>query len=341
MPEPGHLLVRACLGLPLPRPPVWAMRQAGRWDPEFRKLRGSRSFYEFAADVDAAAQASLLPRRFGVDAIILFYDITTLPQMLGWPFAFEPGRGPVSRLVPRSPRDLSPLRQPVTHDLCERLLRVLAIVRCELREALPVIAFAGAPFTVACYCVGVGKDTAAAARYATEHPTVWQEMLELLADRTAEFLNVMSTGGADVLQLFDSWAGELDSDRYEQWAQRYHSRLFQRLAAPSILYVRECPYVDRMVASGCSAVSLGTRHDLRACRHRYPGQTFQGNVDAQLLANGTPEQVRQATLRCLSEGGGQRHIVNLNQGMPKDAKPENFQAFVDTVREWEGDETQD
>ena len=334
MPEPQHLLVRACLGLPVSRPPVWAMRQAGRWDPEFRKLRGDRSFYEFAADVEAAAQASLLPRRFGVDAIILFYDITTLPQAFGWPFEFLPGRGPVTGLVPSNQHDLELLNRPADEGLFARQLELLSKVRSALAGQLPVIAFAGAPFTVACYCVGVGKDVQAARSYAAEAGSMWDTLLQLLAERTIEFLNLMHKAGADVIQLFDSWAGELEASEYDRWAHPYHRLIFQSITAPGILYVRECPFTQRMTEAGCHAVSLGISHDLALCRARYPQTTFQGNVDAALMAQGDPEEVRAATLRCLEQGGGQRHIVNLNQGMPKNARPENFRVFVETVRSW-------
>lgn len=332
---PEHLLVRACLGLPVERTPVWAMRQAGRWDPEFVRLRGNRPFYEFAADPEASAAASLLPRRFGVDAIILFYDITTLPMALGWPFGFRPGAGPVSELVPSTREDLAPLRQSVSEDAIAVVVEVLKRVRGALKGELPVIAFAGAPFTVATYCIGTGKDVEKTRAFAAEFPRVWGELLDLLAERTIEFLQLMRRRGADVLQLFDSWAGQLTRDEYDRWAQTYHQHIFAGLPAPRILYVRECPYVDAMVESGADVVSLGTSHDLAACRSRYPETSFQGNVDAKLMATGTPEQVREAALRCLEQGGGRRHILNLSEGMPKDARPENFAAFVAAAREWQ------
>jgi len=332
--EPSALLLRTLAGLPVERTPVWAMRQAGRWDPEFRKLRGNRPFYEFAADVDAAAEASLLPRRFGVDAIILFYDITTLPQALGWPFRYIPGRGPVSDQVPTCDADLAPLRQPLQNASLQTIAQLVHRVRARLRGELPVIAFAGAPFTVACYCLGAGKDVSRITQYAAEHPKLWRELLELLAERTIEFFEALRSWGADVLQLFDSWAGELDEACYEAWAQAFHRRIFAQTPAPTVLYVRECPYLKQMLDSGATAISLGLRHDLAACRRRYPRDVFQGNVDAELLARGTPEQVRAATTACLCQGGGTRHILNLNQGMPKDARPENFVAFVETARQW-------
>src|SRR5437868_289251 len=153
-----HLLVRAARGEAVERPPVWAMRQAGRWDPEFNRVRQGLSFYEFSENVELAAKASLLPRRFGVDAIILFYDITTLPVAMGLPFNLRAGEGPMPERPIRSLQDverLVPEPDPTRYQHIRDLLRV---VRAELNGSLPVVVFAGAPFTVATYCIGTGKD---------------------------------------------------------------------------------------------------------------------------------------------------------------------------------------
>src|SRR4029078_12526074 len=174
----GHLLVRACRGEAVERPPVWAMRQAGRWDPEFQRVRAGKSFYAFSEDVEGAAKASLCPRRFGVDAIILFYDITTLPIAMGLPFELKPGAGPVPDRPIRAAADLDRLDanpNPLKYDHIRRLLRR---VQEELRGELPVIAFAGAPSTVATYCIGTGKDVAATRRFAAEQPAAWDGLLE-------------------------------------------------------------------------------------------------------------------------------------------------------------------
>src|SRR5205814_2120168 len=153
-----HLLVRAARGEAVERPPVWAMRQAGRWDPEFNKLRHGLTFYEFSENVELAAKASLLPRRFGVDGIILFYDITTLPVAMGLPFVLRGGEGPMPEHPIRSRADVERLiaRPPPTS--YQHIRDLLRVVRSELNGSLPVLVFAGAPFTVATYCIGTGKD---------------------------------------------------------------------------------------------------------------------------------------------------------------------------------------
>src|SRR5689334_11687706 len=148
-PHSSHLLVRAARGEAVERPPVWAMRQAGRWDPEFNKVRAGKSFYAFSEDVEAAARASLCPKRFGVDAIILFYDITTLPVAMGLPFELKKGVGPAPDRPVRTADDLARLNLEPPPESYHHIRALLRRVKDELRGELPVIVFAGAPFTVA------------------------------------------------------------------------------------------------------------------------------------------------------------------------------------------------
>jgi uroporphyrinogen decarboxylase len=329
-----HLLIRAARGLPVSRPPVWAMRQAGRWDPEFNKLRGKLSFYEFSENVELAAQASLLPRRFGVDAIILFYDITTLTVAMGQRYQLLPDRGPVPDQPIRSLADVERLDPRPDADRFGHVLRMLELVRKELAGSLPVLVFAGAPFTLASYAVGTGKDLEATRRFACENGAVWHTLLDRIGEATIHFLQTLIRSGADAYQLFDSWAGELDPAEYALWALPWHRSIFQQVgSAPSILFVKECPHVDLMLGSGADVISLGTSHDLAKLRQWHPAQVFQGNVAEGLLRTGTPEQVADATRRCVAAGGGQRHIVNLSHGMHRDTPVANFEAFIKAASE--------
>ncbi len=323
------LLVRAALGEAVERPPVWAMRQAGRWDPEFNRVRQGLSFYEFSENVELAARASLLPRRFGVDGIILFYDITTLPVAMGQPFALKPSLGPVPDRPIRTLADVQRLAAAPDPQTYRHIRELLRLVREELRGELPVLVFAGAPFTVATYCIGTGKDMAATRRFAAELPDVWNALLDKLATATGHFLTTLVRDGADVYQLFDSWAGMLDEAEYRRWAQPYHETILKAVTGvPRILFVKECPYLPLLCASGADVISLGVRHDLAAARRDYPRLVFQGNVEEELLRAGTPEQVAEATRRCVAAGGGRRHIVNLNHGVDRDTPVANFEAFV-------------
>src|SRR5581483_6194684 len=203
--------------------------------------------------------------------------------------------------------------------------------------------FAGAPFTVATYCIGTGKDVAATRRFAAEQPGVWNALLEKLSVATVGFLRTLIADGADVYQLFDSWAGMLMPAEYDAWAQRHHAAIFGgATGVPRILFVKEGPYLDKMAASGADVVSLGTRHDLAAARRDYPHLVFQGNVDEEVLRTGTPGQVAEATRACVRAGGGRRHIVNLNHGVDKGTPVANFEAYVRAAREQEtGDRRQE
>jgi uroporphyrinogen decarboxylase len=329
----NSLLIRTVRGEAIERPPVWAMRQAGRWDPEFNRLRGGLSFYEFSENVELAARASLLPRRFGVDAIILFYDITTLTVAMGLPFSLQASQGPVPSAPMRTMADVERLKANPSPELFGHIRALLRRVRDELQGALPVIVFAGAPFTLATYCIGTGKDMDATSRFAAERPEVWQGLLERLEQATIHFLNVLIADGADLYQLFDSWAGRLPVHLYDEWAHRYHRCIFAAVqGAPGVLFVKECPYLSQMTSSGAAVVSLGISHDLAAASSAYPAIVFQGNVDEQILAHASPEQVAQATASCVRQGGGRRHIVNLSHGINRSTPVENFEAYVNTVR---------
>ncbi len=341
-----HLLVRAARGEPIERPPVWAMRQAGRWDPEFNKLRAGMPFFEFSENVELAAKASLLPKRFGVDAIILFYDITTLTVAMGLPFTLQPNRGPVPDRVVSTMEDVERLEPEPRPERFGHIVGLLQRVKAELsrgspltpgpsppkgrgEEELPAIVFAGAPFTVATYCIGTGKDLTATRSFIQEKPVVWQALLERIQIATIHFLNALTGQGAALYQLFDSWAGELTRDEYSRWAQPYHQAIFKGAAkTPRILFVKECPYLDLLTTSGADVISLGARDDLAAARREYPHLAFQGNVDEELLKSGTPAEVIAATKKCVQAGGGQRHIVNLSHGCDRAMPVANFEAFI-------------
>src|SRR5262249_45632631 len=235
----------------------------------------------------------------------LFYDITTLPVAMGLPFTLRPAQGPVPDNPIRTVADVERLERDPPPERYDHIRRLLRMVKAELRGELPVIVFAGAPFTVATYCIGTGKDMAATRRFAAEQPRAWEELLDRLSAATVGFLGTLVRDGADVYQLFDSWAGMLTADEYARWAQPRHRAILAAVReVPRILFVKECPYLEEMTVSGADVVSLGRRHDLAAARRQYPNLVFQGNVDEKVLRTGTPEQVAEATRRCLAEGGG-------------------------------------
>lgn len=323
-----HLFIRACLGEMVERTPVWAMRQAGRWDPLFARLRGERDFYEFSRDAQSAAEASLCPRRFGVDAIILFYDITTLAVAMGQRFELVPQRGPVPDIPIQSLSDVRKLASNPDPAQYQHVLHALRLVREALHGELPILVFAAAPFTLATYQLGTGKDMSATRQRIAEQPSLWSELLQRNCNATVRFLRSLLDEGADAYQLFDSWAGPLDRGEYMAHCQSFHRHIFDAVGGVSILFVKDGEHLDLMVESRAKVISLGTVHDLAAALRRFPQTTFQGNVDHRILVTGSTEEVRCATNRCLTAGSGRRHILNLDHGMDPAAQPDNFAAFV-------------
>jgi len=305
------------------------MRQAGRWDPEFRRVRAGAEFFAFSEDVEKAAEATLCPERFGVDAIILFYDITTLPIAMGLPFELKPNVGPMPDRPIRTLADLERLNPNPTTESYGHIRALLQRVKEKLAGRLPVIVFAGSPFTVATYCIGTGKNMAETRKFIAEQPEVWNGLLERLTVATIGFLRTLVAEGADLYQLFDSWAGMLTPEEYEIYAQALHSRILNAVTGvPRILFVKECPYLDRMANTGADAISLGIQHDLAAAKAKYPHLVFQGNVDEEVLRAGTAEQVEVEVRKVRQAGGTHRHILNLNHGVGKETPVANFEAYI-------------
>jgi uroporphyrinogen decarboxylase len=248
---------------------------------------------------------------------------------MGQSFALKPVQGPTPDLPVKTLADVERLKATPDPERFSHIRRLLQTVKERLKGELPVLVFAGAPFTVASYSIGTGKNMGATRRFAVSHPKVWNGLLEKLATATVHFLNTLVREGADAYQLFDSWAGMLTAEEYDKWAQPWHKHILAAATGvPRILFVKECPYLPRMAESGADVVSLGKCHDLAAALRDYPKLAFQGNVDEEVLRSGTPEQVAAATRACVKAGGGRRHIVNLNHGVDKDTPVANFEAFV-------------
>ncbi len=322
------LLVRALRGEKVERVPVWAMRQAGRWDPEFHRVRAGMDFFTFADDTERAAEATLLPKRFGVDGIILFYDITTLLVAMGQPFDLVPKVGPMPRWKADSAEAIARLDPEPKPESYAPVIRLLEKVKQSLQGELPVLVFAGASFTVATYALGLGKDLDAVRAFAASKPKEWNDLLERITTATKGFLGELQKRGAAACQLFDSWAGGLTLEEYDRWAHPYHREVMTSLTMPRILFVKEGPYLERMVESGATAVSLGSRHDLAKAKERWPQMVFQGNVAQELMRDGTAEEVYAATRACLAAGGGHHHVLNLNHGVDPKTPVANFEAFI-------------
>ena len=332
-------LLRACRGEPVDRPPVWLMRQAGRYLPEYRRVREGVSFWDMCRDVDRAVEVSLQPLELvGSEAVILFSDIFAPVPGMGVEVDFAPGpriaeplreRAQVERLQVSDPRETTPF-----------VFEILRALRRELEpRGVPLIGFAGAPFTLAAYLVeGSGsRHFGALKRLMYREPDVLRALQAKLSELVVRYLNAQIEAGAQVVQLFDTWAGILADDEYRQWVLPVHREIAAKVdrdRAPLILYVNGGTHVfDSMLESGADVLSLDWRVDLSKAAHKAGARvSLQGNLDPCALA-AEPEEiarrVRELARRAVRARG---HILNLGHGCLPDTPVSGVRAFTDAAR---------
>lgn len=341
--EPSRLLA-ACARRNAGPPPLWIMRQAGRYLPEYRDLRGRRSFVQMCTTPDLATEVSLMPvRRFALDGAVVFYDILFLAEAMGAPLEFTE-EGPRFLRPLRSERDLATLRAPDLRDPDPRRgTGAVCVTLRNLRAALPpetaVIGFAGAPFTVAAYLVegSFQKGGEGIRRLLHEAPSFVHGLLERLAGATADYVCAQAEAGADVVQLFDTWAGVLGPGAYREFALPYERAVLDALrerGVPSILYVNGCSHLlEDMASSGAAVLSIDWREPLASARRRV-GEALglQGNLDPAALFQ-PAEGVRRSVAAMLEEmRGDPAYIANLGHGILPQTPLESVEALVEVVR---------
>jgi uroporphyrinogen decarboxylase len=331
--------LRALRCQPTEHTPIWLMRQAGRYLPEYNATRArAGSFLTLAKTPALAAEVTLQPlERFPLDAAIVFSDILTIPDAMGLGLAFAEGEGP---RFERPLRDEGEIRKLAAPDPAKELNYVLDAVR-ESRRALagrvPLIGFSGSPFTLACYMVeGSGSDdwrTLKTMLYA--RPDLLHRILEVNARAVADYLNAQIEAGADAVMIFDTWGGILAHEDYEVFSLAYTRKILQQIKkAPSILFTKGgSPWLGAMMNSGCAAVGLDWTSDPRAARQLAAGRVaLQGNLDpAALFA--PVERVREAARKVIDSFGiAPGHIFNLGHGLQPRTPVESVAALVDEVR---------
>ena len=340
--QDDRALLRVLRGEALSPPPVWLMRQAGRYLPEYRAVRATAgSFLDLCYTPELAAEVTLQPiRRFGFDAAILFADILLVPQALGLDLAFAEGEGP--RLGwPGGQVDTAALAGPEAVE--ERLAPVyqtVRILRAELPPATALIGFAGAPWTVATYMVaGRGTpDQAPSRRMMFADPARFDALVERIAAATVRYLARQIEAGADAVMLFDSWAGVLTPPMFERYAVRPVRRIVQELAAlhpavPVIGFPRGAGalYGGFAEATGVAGVGVDAQVPLRWARQAMPGVALQGNLDPMLMVVGG-RALEDEARRIVGEMRGHPHIFNLGHGITPEADPAHVEALVRAVR---------
>jgi uroporphyrinogen decarboxylase len=340
--SPPNKILSALCGTVHEKPPIWLMRQAGRYLPEYRALRARvPSFLDFCYTPKLAAEATLQPiRRFGFDAAILFSDILVAPDALGQPVSFEEGEGP--RLKPiETPADLSGLRSQLDVARLEPVFETVARVRSDLPAEVALIGFCGAPWTVASYMVaGRGTPDQAPARlFAYRHQSAFQALIDLLVEASADYLVRQLRAGAQAVQIFDSWAGVLPIAEFERWCVAPLVALVARVRehepdAPIIAFPRGAGcYVEKFAhVAGISAISLDTAAAARVAGALLPARlALQGNLDPiALLAGGAG--LDEAIDRVLADFAGRPHIFNLGHGILPETPIENVERLIQRVR---------
>jgi len=337
-------ILRALAGETLPTPPIWMMRQAGRYLPEYRATRAQAGdFLSLCYTPDLAAEVTLQPiRRYGFDAAILFADILLLPQALGPKLWFETGEGPRMETT-TTPAQVAALKPTeAIHDTLAPVYETVRILSRELPKETTLIGFAGAPWTVATYMIaGRGtKDQGPAHALKAADRATFAALIDRITGATVEYLSAQVEAGAEVVKLFDSWAGSLKGQDFTDFAVKPTARIIAALKArhpglPIIAFPREAGegYTGFARATGADCVALDNSVSPEwAAEHVQKDGCVQGNLDPSFMVTGGPALV-EATRRVVRAFAGGPHIFNLGHGITPDANPENVALMVRTVRE--------
>jgi len=345
-PLKNDLLLRALMREPVPYTPIWLMRQAGRYLPEYNATRArAGSFMGLAQNPDYAAEVTLQPlERFPLDAAILFSDILTVPDAMGLGLSFAQGEGPRFAHPIRHEQDVAKLAVPDMSTL-QYVFDAVRVIRRQLDGRIPLIGFAGSPFTVACYMVeGKGSDDYRLIKsmlYA--RPDLLHRILKINAETTARYLNAQIDAGAQAVMIFDSWGGVLADGLFQQFSLHYTTQVVRALKrenegrkVPVIVFTKGGgQWLESIAACGADAVGLDWTVDLAAARRRVADSVaLQGNLDPIALFGGEPA-IRQEVRRVLDNFGpvGQGgHVFNLGHGISQYTPPEAVSVLVDEVR---------
>lgn len=342
-----HRIVNALLRQPVDKTPVWIMRQAGRYLPEFRQLRAKAPhFLDFCKNPELACEATLQPlQRFDLDAAIIFSDILTVVDALGFDLEFVAGEGPVVHNPVRCTADVANASIEAAVERLDYVYQAVRITHQALANKVPLIGFAGSPWTVACYMVeGCNQKNFQTIRTMLyRDPALLHMLLEKLTDLTIKYLNQQIAAGAEIIMLFDSWGGVLADIAYVPFSLSYMQRIAEKLQTvvehrkiPVIFFTKNGGlWLERAAVAGCDALGLDWTVDVNAARQLVGDKVaLQGNLDPMALF-GTPESVRDNVRKIIAAyGAGSGHVFNLGHGVDKDTPVENVAAMVDAVREF-------
>lgn len=342
----NDVFLRALMRQPVPRTPVWIMRQAGRYLPEYREVRATAGdFMSLCRNAELACEVTLQPlRRFKLDAAILFSDILTVPDAMGLGLYFETGEGPKFRSPVRSSNAIHALKVPDVASSLGYVFDAVRTIRRELNGDVPLIGFAGSPFTVATYMVegGSSREFPTIKALAKEAPEVLSHLMNLVAETTIEYLNGQIEAGAQAVQIFDTWGAALEADDFKRFSLASMQRIVDGLIRekdgrpiPVILFTKGAgPLLADLADSGCDALGVDWTTSLNDARHLVQDKVaLQGNLDPATLRE-SPERIRDGVAETLaSYGGGPGHVFNLGHGITPDIDPDHLGALVNAVHE--------
>jgi uroporphyrinogen decarboxylase len=342
-------LLRALLREPVPYTPVWMMRQAGRYLPEYRETRAKAgSFMALCRAPELACEVTIQPlERFPLDAAILFSDILTVPDAMGLGLYFTEGEGPRFEHPVRSTEDIRRIGMPDMQSDLGYVMDAVALIRRELDGRVPLIGFSGSPWTLATYMVegGTAKNFARTKAMMFDRPELMHTLLGKTADAVIAYLNAQIASGAQAAMVFDTWGGVLTPSDYREFSLRYMERIVDGLTreadgrrVPVILFTKGGgQWLDRLAETGCDALGVDWTTDLAEARRLVNGKVaLQGNLDPCALY-ASPERIRRAVGHVLaSYGAGSGHVFNLGHGIHPDVDPDHAAAMVEAVHELSG-----
>lgn len=338
--------LRALLRQPVDRTPVWMMRQAGRYLPEYRETRSKAGdFMSLCKNAELACEVTLQPlERYPLDAAILFSDILTIPDAMGLGLYFEAGEGPRFERTVRSEADLKQLIRPSMSGELDYVMKAVRTIRQELNGRVPLIGFTGSPWTLATYMIegGSSKDFRHSKAMLYSQPELLHALLDQLADVIIDYLNAQIAAGAQAVQIFDSWGGALSHAAYLEFSLKYMTKIVGGLTrehqgrqVPVIVFTKGGgQWLDAMADCGADTLGIDWTTSLADARARVGGKvSLQGNMDPCVLY-ASPDKIRDEVERILAEyGHGSGHVFNLGHGIHQFVDPAHAEAFIEAVVE--------
>lgn len=335
----NDLILRAAKGERVERVPVWMMRQAGRILPEYRAVREKAgSFIKLATTPEMAAEVTIQPVDIlGTDAAIIFSDILVVPEAMGLPYEMLESKGPIFPKVIQNKKDIDALRIANPENELAYVLKAIDIVKKELNGRVPLLGFAGAPFTIFCYMVeGKGSKTfSIAKKMLYSEPELAHALLQKITDTTIAYLKAQAIHGADLVQIFDSWAGILSPDQYRKFSLPYIAQICDAInEVPVTVFAKGAFFARKEMSKlNCDVVGLDWNMDISESRRMIPHKTLQGNLDPCVLYSSFKE-IEKHTKKMIKNFGGQKYIANLGHGVYPDTDPEKVKCFIETVKNY-------